>query len=135
VARSHKGLVYNLINPQRNREFSLFENYTSFHSAYYKYVEPLSATPMNSQMLSLPLWHNIVQCYKLFIAQDPTDEDAIEEGIMDMLSSRYSIDDVMESQIRQRLRYLLHNDSEDYMSSLRDIDDDCYIMINGLSYN
>lgn len=134
VARSHKGLVYNLINPQRNREFSLFENYTSFHSAYYKYVEPLSATPMNSQMLSLPLWHNIVQCYKLFIAPDPTDEDAIEEGIMDMLSSRYSIDNVMENQIRQRLSYLLHNDNEDYMSSLRDIDDDCYIMINGLSY-
>ena len=40
VARSHKGLVYNLINPQRIREFSLFENYTSFHTAYYKYVEP-----------------------------------------------------------------------------------------------
>ena len=54
VARSHKGLVYNLINPQRIREFSLFENYTSFHTAYYKYVEPLSATPLNSQMLKLP---------------------------------------------------------------------------------
>lgn len=134
VARSHKGLVYNLINPQRNREFSLFENYTSFHSAYYKYVEPLSATPMNSQMLSLPLWHNIVQCFKLFITPDPTNEDAIEEGIMDMLSNRYFIDDVMEQQIRQRLRYLLNNDDEDYMLSLRDIDDDCYIMINGLSY-
>ena len=134
VARSHKGLVYNLINPQRNREFSLFENYTSFHSAYYKYVEPLSATPMNSQMLKLPLWRNIVDCYKYYISTNPADLDSIEENILDIMSNRYDIDDTMKSQISLRLREIMDKDDDDHMSSLRDIDDDCYLMINGLKY-
>ena len=51
VARADEGLVVNLLNPNRNREHSLFENYTSFHNMYYKFVEPLSATPFTEMTL------------------------------------------------------------------------------------
>ena len=130
VARSHKGLVYNLISPQRLREFSLFENYTSFHTAYYKYVEPLSATPMNSQMLKLPLWLNIMDCYKQYISSDPNDQEEVVSGILDLLKDRYDIDEIMEEQIVDRLDELYDNSlDEKEMMSLRDIDPNCYMCV------
>ncbi|GHB83888.1 helicase-related protein [Persicitalea jodogahamensis] len=45
VGRDKKGLVINLMDPNRAREKSLFENYVSVNLAYYQYVEPLSVTP------------------------------------------------------------------------------------------
>lgn len=44
AGRHHQGLVINLYNPLRSRELSLYENYTSYHQVFYKFVEPLSAT-------------------------------------------------------------------------------------------
>ena len=130
VARSHKGLVYNLINPQRLREFSLFENYTSFHTAYYKYVEPLSATPLNSQMLKLPLLLNIMDCYKQYISSDPNEQEEVVSGILNLLKDRYDIDEIMEEQIVDRLDELYDNSlDEKEMMSLRDIDPNCYMCV------
>lgn len=48
VAREKDGLVVNLLNPNRAREKSYFENYVAFNQAYYKAVEPLTATPYTS---------------------------------------------------------------------------------------
>ncbi|OON65474.1 helicase-related protein [Hymenobacter sp. CRA2] len=45
AAREKHGLVVNLLNPNRAREKSYFENYVAFNQAYYKAVEPLTATP------------------------------------------------------------------------------------------
>jgi ATP-dependent helicase YprA (DUF1998 family) len=45
VARKTQGLVINLLDANRAREKSYFENYLPFHQAYYKYVEPLTVTP------------------------------------------------------------------------------------------
>lgn len=45
VARSREGLVVNLLDANLAREKSYFENYVSFHQAYYKFVEPLTVTP------------------------------------------------------------------------------------------
>jgi Lhr-like helicase len=45
VARSREGLVINLLDANLAREKSYFENYLSFHQAYYKFVEPLTVTP------------------------------------------------------------------------------------------
>lgn len=136
VARSHRGLVYNLINPQRNREFSLFENYTSFHAAYYKYVEPLSATPLNSQMLRLPIWLNIMDCYKQYLCTRPNDEDEVVNGLMEILKRRFEMDETMAESLNNRLRdvYERKDAQEEEMSSLRDIDPNCYSMIDGINY-
>jgi hypothetical protein len=51
VARKDKGLVINLLNPMRPRELSVFEDYTAFHEAYYKNVEPLSITPFTEMAI------------------------------------------------------------------------------------
>jgi len=45
VARKFEGLVVNLLDANRAREKSYFENYIPFHNAYYKFVEPLTVTP------------------------------------------------------------------------------------------
>ena len=136
VARSHRGLVYNLINPQRNREFSLFENYTSFHAAYYKYVEPLSATPLNSQMLRLPIWLNIMDCYKKYLCTHPDDKDEVINGLMEILKRRFEMDETMAESLNNRLRdvYERNDVQEEEMKSLRDIDPNCYSMIDGIKY-
>ena len=51
AGRHHQGLVINLYNPLRSRELSFYENYTSYHQVFYKYVEPLSATTFTEMTL------------------------------------------------------------------------------------
>lgn len=139
VARSHKGIVYNLINPRRNREYSVFENYTSFHAAYYKYVEPLSATPLNNQMIKLPLWANMIMCYSDYILNNQ-DEDRVIDGVINLLRDRYEFDDIIEEDIRMRIQDILadpnaNDPMNEPMQSLRDVDPDSFIMINDIEYN
>jgi hypothetical protein len=55
VARKVSGLVVNLLNPNRAREKSYFENYVAFNQAYYRYVEPLSVTPYTDVTLDKAL--------------------------------------------------------------------------------
>lgn len=55
VARKVAGLVVNLLNPNRAREKSYFENYVAFNQAYYRYVEPLSVTPYTDVTLDKAL--------------------------------------------------------------------------------
>ncbi len=45
VGRNDKGIVINLLDANRSRDKSYFENYVPFNNAYYKFVEPLSVTP------------------------------------------------------------------------------------------
>ncbi len=45
VARTHEGIVINLLDGNLSRERSYFENYVPFHQAYYRFVEPLTVTP------------------------------------------------------------------------------------------
>ena len=45
VGRNDKGIVINLLDANRSRDKSYFENYIPFNNAYYKFVEPLSVTP------------------------------------------------------------------------------------------
>lgn len=45
VGRKDKGIVINLLDANRSRDKSHFENYVPFNNAYYKFVEPLSVTP------------------------------------------------------------------------------------------
>lgn len=137
VARSHEGLVFNLLNPLRSREYSLFENYASFHAAYYKYVEPLSATPINMQMLKLPLLANVFNSYKKMTEE--TDKERIINGIIRLIKDRYELDEDIESALRIRLAEIYDNyndegDGNKPMASLRDIEPDCFIKIRNINY-
>ncbi len=62
VARSNEGIVFNLLDANRAREKSYFENYQSFHHAYYKFVEPLSLTPFTEITFDRML-NSLLVCY------------------------------------------------------------------------
>lgn len=51
AGRHHQGLIVNIFNSLRSRELSYYENYTSYHQVFYKYVEPLSATSFTEMTL------------------------------------------------------------------------------------
>ena len=136
VARSHQGLVLNLLNPLRNREYSLFENYTSFHAAYYKYVEPLSVTPLTIQTLNTKLIANIVKCYKEYITLEKDKEDIIDE-LVKLFVARFNLDDFMKDYLTNVIDETydeIQQDKGRFMSSLRDIDVDYYATIKSLNY-
>jgi hypothetical protein len=62
VARRNEGIVFNLLDANRAREKSYFENYQSFHHAYYKFVEPLSLTP-NTEITFDKMLNAVLVCY------------------------------------------------------------------------
>ena len=62
VGRKDKGIVINLLDANRSRDKSYFENYVSFNNAYYKFVEPLSVTPFTEIALDKVL-ASLLVCY------------------------------------------------------------------------
>lgn len=57
-----KHIVINLLDANRSRDKSFFENYVSFHNAYYKFVEPLSITPFTEISIDKVL-SSLLVCY------------------------------------------------------------------------
>ena len=51
VARRHKGTVYLVHHPMRNRDLSHFESFIKFHQRFYSEVEPVSITPFAGKAL------------------------------------------------------------------------------------
>jgi ATP-dependent helicase YprA (DUF1998 family) len=62
VGRDKQGIVFNLLDANRAREKSYFENYVAFHNAYYRFVEPLSVTPFTEIALDKAL-NSILICF------------------------------------------------------------------------
>lgn len=62
VGRKDKGFVINLLDANRSRDKSYFENYVPFNNAYYKFVEPLSVTPFTEIALDKVL-ASLLVCY------------------------------------------------------------------------
>lgn len=62
VGRDSPGIVINLLDANRSREKSYFENYKAFNNSYYKYVEPLSVTPFTEIALDKVL-NTILVCF------------------------------------------------------------------------
>lgn len=135
VGRSNPGLVINEYSPMRIREASMFENFTSFHAAYYKYVEPLSATPVTMQTLNHPVFNNVIYCYKNYFSfsNGMTEEDA-QELLLDDLMNRYHLSPELEDIARNLIESKWNDNTLKYAASLRDIDPDCYTSIEQLNY-
>ena len=131
-ARRHKGLVVNLYSPMRNREYSMFENFTSFHESYYKYVEPLSATPITLQTLNHPVFKNIVLCYRRLFPR------LGKQGMIDELRARFGLGRYMYDaayDIIDEYWDLNEGQLNPLAISLRDIDVDDYLSINDINYD
>lgn len=92
VGRDSQGIVVNLLDANRSREKSYFENYKTFHNSYYKYVEPLSVTPFTEIALDKVL-NTILVCYvrhKKGLSEDAKakDFDGQYEELKQFLSNR-----------------------------------------------
>lgn len=132
VARRYKGLVVNLYSRMRNREFSMFENYTSFHESYYKYVEPLSATPITLETLNHQLFKNVVLCYRELFNNNA--QQGIQE-LTDYITDRFNLCDYLSDYAYNIISsYWTQNNLEPLATSLRDIDEDDYFSINEIDY-
>lgn len=125
VGRRHKGLVVNLYSPMRNREFSMFENYTSYHESYYKFVEPLSATPVTLQTIHHPVFINVIRCYRYLFNYDV-------QRLTDELTDRFHLQQNLSDAVYDVINNEWNGDAS--ATSLRDIDVDDYIKINEISY-
>lgn len=87
VGRDREGIVFNLLDPNRSREKSYFENYVPFNNAYYKFVEPLSVTPFTEIALDKVL-NSILICYARHKRGYFEDKDAKNfDGNIDELKS------------------------------------------------
>lgn len=156
VARERRGLVFNLLNSNRIRELSLLENFRAFHKVYYKYVEPLSATPYTEATVDR-LLINIMVCFARHIknleynqirqecfspliqflqdrCQDENQKNYVEEKIH-FLAQKW-IDLVNQGEITT-YEYFNKNDEPmlENMKSLRIIEPDCYSKIHSINYS
>lgn len=133
VARNTYGLVINLLNPVRQREHSLFENYIPVHRTYYKAVEPLSITPLTYATIRHKVINNIVSIFKNNIADDGgvEREDLAEEAFDKLFSGRFLIAEGLADSLKERMEKY---DEDDKASALRDIASDAYISINQIKY-
>lgn len=133
VGRTHKGLVVNLYSPVRTRETSLYENFTSFNSAYYKYVEPLSITPLTDQILRNDIASNILHCFQKYVKPElAKDKDKTIDALVDELKNRFDIDDELADRAHEEFNSRWGDSIS--AKSLRDVDPPVFAMIQQVLY-
>jgi len=92
VGRKDRGIVINLLDANRSRDKSYFENYVPFNNAYYKFVEPLSVTPFTEVALDKVL-ASLLVCYVRHIQglnedKQAKDFDGDFTGLKEFIQSR-----------------------------------------------
>lgn len=162
VGRRHNGIVFTLFNPNQARDKSYFENFNSFHQAYYKFVEPLSVTPFTENTIRKMLTTIFIAFMRNSVSGLTKNSDAkhfepeMADGFKKYITTRFGnsdylnllLDDLIKSWTEKKNRInnltyttLLKKTSTDVnpfeeiwltMNSLRDIDTETYYRINDL---
>lgn len=111
VARQFEGLVVNLLDANRAREKSYFENFLPFHNAYYKFVEPLTVTPF-TRITFYKVLNSLLVSYVRHIKGLNKQKDANE------FKKEYAQEliDLIEKNIRR-----IDNDKENIIEDARNI--------------
>lgn len=165
VGRRHDGIVFTLFNPNQARDKSYFENFNSFHQAYYKFVEPLSVTPFTENTIRKMLTTIFIAFMRNSVSGLTKNSDAkyfipeMADGFKEYITQRFGnsdylntlLDDLIKSWTVKKTRInnltystLLKKTSTDVnpfeeiwltMNSLRDIDTETYYRINDLATN
>lgn len=165
VGRRHDGIVFTLFNPNQARDKSYFENFNSFHQAYYKFVEPLSVTPFTENTIRKMLTTIFVAFMRNSVSGLTKNSEAkhfapeMADDFKTYITSRFGhsdylnalLDDLIKSWTMKKNRInnltytnLLKRTSDDVnpfeeiwltMNSLRDIDTETYYRINDLQTN
>ena len=92
VGRKYPGLVITVYNPYRPRDLSHYENFVSYHSQLYRYVEGTTATPFAARARDRVLHAIIVSLLRLRNAEMAPNKGA---GNID------SIDDMIINEAKQ----------------------------------
>lgn len=162
VGRKHDGIVLTLFNPNQARDKSYFENFNSFHQAYYKYVEPLSVTPFTENTIRKMLTTIFVAFmrnsisgltknadaknfepemadeFKSYITQRFGNSDYLDSLLDDLIKSwtakKKRINNLTYSTLLQRTSTDINPFEEIWltMNSLRDIDTETYYQIRDI---
>jgi hypothetical protein len=165
IGRKHDGIVFTLFNPNQARDKSYFENFNSFHQAYYKYVEPLSVTPFTENTIHKMLTTIFIAFMRNSVSGLTKNADAknfepeMANDFKKYIAKRFGasnylnsmLDDIIKSWAAKKNRVnnltystLLKKTSTDVnpfeeiwltMNSLRDIDTETYYRINDLATN
>lgn len=81
AGRTHHGLVVNIYNSLRARELSFYENYVPYHKAFYKFVEPLTATTFTEATIA-KLAYNLYFSYMGAILGHAKPNDVTNSDVM-----------------------------------------------------
>jgi hypothetical protein len=163
VGRRHDGIVFTLFNPNQARDKSYFENFNSFHQAYYKFVEPLSVTPFTENTIRKMLTTIFVAFMRNSVSGLTKNAEAknftkdMSKGFIEFISNRFGKNEYLElllekivnswerkAKSNQTYSNMLLKASDNInpneeiwlvMNSLRDIDTETYYRINDLATN
>lgn len=165
VGRKHDGIVFTLFNPNQARDKSYFENFSSFHQAYYKFVEPLSVTPFTENTIRKMLTtifvafmrnsvsgltknaearnfiHELAEPFKKHITQRFGSSQYLDNLLDDLIKSwtakNNRVNNLTYATLLKKTSTNINPLDEIWltMNSLRDIDTETYYRINDLATN
>jgi hypothetical protein len=165
IGRKHDGIIFTLFNPNQARDKSYFENFNSFHQAYYKFVEPLSVTPFTEntirKMLTtifIAFMRNSVsnltknagarhfipehaEMFRRYIRERFGDSQFIDKALTDLINSWSNKNQRINNLTYKTLLKWMTDDINPSdkiwltMNSLRDVDTETYYRVNDLTTN
>lgn len=107
VGREDAGLIFSFYSATKNRDRSHYENYKSFHQAFYQYVEPASVTPHSQPAMEKILPTILIAL--IWIIQRKSSEESFEYN--------NNIASFIE-EIRYEIACRFGNKSEDYFNDI-----------------
>lgn len=116
IGRSHPGLILTIYNSLKPRDLSHFENFRLYHSAFFKYVEPISITPFSSRARDKGLFAICVGMLRNMVPLIAKDPENFERGILDISNAIEEI----KNEFRKRVD---ETDREQLEDTLQEIDD------------
>ena len=116
IGRSPPGLILTIYNSLKPRDLSHFENFRLYHSAFFKYVEPISITPFASRARDKGLFAVCVGMLRNMVPLIAKDPEKFELGILDISNAVEEI----KAEFRKRVD---ETDREQLEDTLQEIDD------------
>jgi hypothetical protein len=114
VGRTHPGLVLTLYNWIRPRDISHYEEFYAYHSAIYRYVEPISVTPFASRARDRGLAGSMISMLRL------GDSDLTSNSSPNQFESEHVISQEIQEVIQKRVKYMKYP-VEEVLSDLQNL--------------
>ncbi|MCE9651842.1 MAG: DISARM system helicase DrmA [Nitrosarchaeum sp.] len=116
IGRKHPGLILTIYNSLKPRDLSHFENFKLYHSAFFKYVEPISITPFASRARDKGLFAICVGMLRNMVPLIAKEPGNFEMGLLDI---RNAVSEI-KAEFRKRVD---ETDRDQLEDTLQEIDD------------